>query len=127
MALGILALLGIFLFLIPPSAMDNNWSEDSTRADANQLATAMIVFQADYGFFPKGSSAEIFSILSGNNPADKPYIERKSFKLSSKGEPLDCWKTPFLFEGARVRSAGRNRMFDGDKPGSDDILSKNKF
>ena len=48
--------------------------------------------------------------------------------FNEKGELVDTWGTPYRIDlnaeqGPRVSSAGKNMVFEGDAPGSDDIRS----
>jgi hypothetical protein len=82
----------------------------------NTFVVAVRQYHQMLGEYPKGSNAEIVRELTGENPKKMIFVEWPPKQLSSSGELLDPWGTPFQMsigaDGAiNIRSAGKDRMF----------------
>jgi hypothetical protein len=74
------------------------------------------------GTLPQGSNRQILAALMGENHRDVSFYEPKQKDVSSRGELLDPWGTPYQFfagETVLILSAGENRVFEPG-PNSDD-------
>jgi len=88
------------------------------------LDTACKAYYAEYGSYPAGDNAAIVRQFRGDNPHKTVFLEVESRDLSSSGEVIDPWGTPYKFElrGGKppvIRSAGPDRVF-GDE---DDLVT----
>ena len=76
-------------------------------------------YSSEYGVIPNGDSHTIFQSLRGQNPRKIIFLEFQSRSISSDGDLLDPWGTPYklYFSGKDilVRSAGPNKRFDSSR------------
>jgi hypothetical protein len=106
------------------------WSNDQrAEHDIDQLVLALNGFAKENGRYPKGTQAEIASLLrgeniNGQNPKRLDYIEAKASELNPAGEFIDPWGVPYHIAcdgGPRIYSNGPNRT--DEYGGGDDIIS----
>ncbi len=103
-------------------------AEVEAKNRALWFATALESYKIDCDEYPHGAPSEIMRSLLGNNPRKMIYFEAPAKDFNEKGELIDPWQTPYRvefgdFPRPHVSSAGRNKVFDGDAAGSDDICS----
>ena len=91
------------------------------RRDVEIVFGVLSYYRSRYGGFPGAEdNATFLSALAGRNPGRLELIPRSHSAVSTKGELLDRWGTPFFFhlvssQTMEVRSAGPDRaMFTAD-------------
>lgn len=89
--------------------------------ETTEILNAIHSYKADFGAFPAGDSRAVFRALRGQNSRKIVYFQCSPKSLSSEGDLLDPWGTPYklYFSGDEVliRSAGSDKHFEdsGDK------------
>ena len=91
------------------------------RIEMANLIAALSQYQAIYGY-PTGGGSDTAKCLLGDNPRKIVFVNWRKSQISSAGEFLDPWRTPYQINlepstNIIVRSAGKNTRF-GD---SDDL------
>ena len=100
-----------------------------TLAISRDVRRALIAYRADFGAYPTGDYAQICRALWKDNPKKKKYVTLLKKDRNPAGEFVDAWSTPLRVnfsehaQAPRVRSAGKNRVFEEGKSDSDDIFS----
>lgn len=98
------------------------------RIDCNQLGLALKAHALEYGALPQGAPAQVLGVICDDNPRKIPFFEPRLDQLSRSGEYLDPWGSPYRIvisqkNGPRVYSIGKDRVDDGGRPESDDVVS----
>ena len=111
--LGIMALLGLFALLQSGRIIDVVSQIDVETA---ALHAAIRQYEAEFGAKPTGDCRAVFRALRGENPRHIVFIQFADRSISSEGDLLDPWGTPYkLYYSGKdvlVRSAGPNKQFD---------------
>ncbi|NQX00596.1 type II secretion system protein GspG [bacterium] len=89
------------------------------RSAADDLATLDLLiscYRRHLGGNPVGSNEEITAALLGGNSKKLAYLPQKGAFLSSHGQLVDHWGTPYFFHALAhdhldIRSAGPDREF----------------
>ena len=121
-------LIAVFLAIVGPFFPDIWLLHESAfkvkcNSELSCLGTALNGYQTTYANYPTGNQAEVIKHLLGDNPQKIQFLNVSINDLSSSGEWLDPWKTPYAISfpsknGFIVSSAGKDKIF-GD---SDDII-----
>jgi hypothetical protein len=87
--------------------------EETVASDLQRITRLLRDFRTIAGDNPIGSNAEIMQALSGDNPKQAKILP-SDMPLSSSGELVDRWGTPYFFHqlsrnSMEVRSAGADR------------------
>jgi hypothetical protein len=95
----------------------DRWSRIDTETAS--LQTAIRHYDTEFGAIPVGDSRAVFQALRGQNPRHMVFIQFPEHRISSVGDLLDPWGTPYkiYYSGNEVlvRSAGRNKRFDDSR------------
>lgn len=98
--------------------------EETVASDLQRITRLLRDFRTIAGDNPIGSNAEIMQALNGDNPKQAKLLP-SDMPLSSSGELVDRWGTPYFFHqlsrnSMEVRSAGADRRMWT----SDDIFTR---
>lgn len=68
-----------------------------------QWRDAMVAFKAEEGEFPQmiegfTKDESRFTVLTGQNKAQKEYLDRHSIKMIVGSKPVDAWETQLVFD-----------------------------
>lgn len=93
------------------------------RMELSALETTLNVYHEKFGAYPSGKQSEIVKSLLGDNSQKYQFLHINFENLSSNGEYLDPWKTPYAINFPAtnsfvVSSAGKDRIFGN----ADDII-----
>ena len=116
LALAIIALVVIFASF-PSDRIICRFSPIDMELGA--LQTAIRQYEAEFGANPTGDCRAIFRALRGENPRHIVFIMFPERSISSDGDLLDPWGTPYKVyyssNEVLVRSAGPNKQFDASR------------
>lgn len=84
--------------------------------ETNGIAGAILNYHEKLGEYPTGENAAIAKALFGENRLKIPFLGWKPQNLSSEGELLDPWGTPYQIKMSadgpiEIRSAGADLLF----------------
>ncbi len=112
------------LLILPILGLDRGRIGGRAVSEIAALSAASDSYKADFGDYPAGANAAIFKALTGENSKQKVYFEPNKNQISSQGEVVDPWGTPYRFyrsgDVLNIRTAGANRKF-GDQ---DDVVAE---
>lgn len=108
----------------PPSPQAEPGVEEKVTTELHRITRLLRDFRTIAGDNPIGSNAEIMQALNGDNPKQAKILP-SDMPLSSSGELVDRWGTPYFFHqlsrnSMEVRSAGADRRMWT----SDDIFTR---
>lgn len=98
-----------------------------TKKETAALVLSLRAHRDTFGVYPGGNSSEAIAALRGQNPKDLVFLEIAPERISSSGEYVDVWGSPYRFGGemtARMPwaySVGPDKMDEGGK--GDDVAS----
>jgi len=98
--------------------------ENAAAIDLQRITRMLRDYRSIAGDNPIGSNAEIMQALAGDNPKQAKILP-DDMPLSSSGELVDRWGTPYFFHqlsrsSMEIRSAGSDRRMWT----SDDIITR---
>ena len=96
-----------------------------TKVQIAMLEHTLESYRAKFGDYPVGNSTQVFRRLAGDNPEKLIFLRVPTSSVSTNGEYLDQWGTPYEIKisatnRVTLRSAGANKLF-GD---ADDLTNE---
>jgi hypothetical protein len=111
-AICVVFLVWMFISLVSWHPREQGYRRDQLQI--SYFGYSLKTYESTYGSYPDGGPAVILKKLSGDNPQNIKFLNVPSNSVSSAGEFLDPWGTPYsitLTNGVFIVSAGKDKKF----------------